>query len=81
MKLEALAQEKITVGTKSLIRRLNAGEVREVFLAEDADLYLKKKVAALCAEQDVPVNQAPSMQALGQACGVKVDTAAAGVLK
>ena len=41
MKLEALGQMNITVGTKSLIRRLNAGEVREVFLAEDADLYLR----------------------------------------
>ena len=80
MKLEALTQEKITVGTKSLIRRLNAGEVQEVFLAEDADLYLKKKITALCEEKSVPVNTVRSMQELGQACGVKVDTAAAGVL-
>ena len=61
MKLEALTQMNVTVGTKSLIRRLNAGEVREVFLAEDADLYLKKKLTALCEEKGVPVNQAPSM--------------------
>lgn len=81
MKLEALGQMNITVGTKSLIRRLNAGEVREVFLAEDADLYLKKKLSALCEEKGVPVNEAPSMFALGQACGVKIGTAAVGVLK
>ena len=79
MKLEALGQMNITVGTKSLIRRLNAGEVREVFLAEDADLYLKKKLSALCEEKGVP--EAPSMLALGQACGVKIGTAAVGVLK
>ena len=81
MKLEALGQMNITVGTKSLIRRLNAGEVREVFLAEDADMYLKKKLSALCEEKGVPVNEAPSMLALGQACGVKIGTAAVGVLK
>ena len=80
MKLESLTQEKITVGTKSLIRRLNAGEVQEVFLAEDADLYLKKKITALCEELSVPVNTVHSMQELGRACGVKVPTAAAGVL-
>ena len=54
MKLEALTQMNVTVGTKSLIRRLNAGEVREVFLAEDADLYLKKKLTALCEEKACP---------------------------
>ena len=81
MKLEELAQARITVGTKSLMRRLNADEVQEVFLADDADLYLKQKVAALCDEKNVHVNKVRSMQELGQACGVKVDTAAVGVCK
>ena len=47
MKLEELAKVQITVGTKSLMRRLNADEVQEVFLADDADLYLKQKVTTL----------------------------------
>ncbi len=81
MKLEELAKVQITVGTKSLMRRLNADEVQEVFLADDADLYLKQKVTTLCNERNVPMNKVRSMQELGQACGVKVDTAAVGVLK
>ena len=41
MKLEALGQMNITVGTKSLIRRLNAGEVR------DCLLYTSRRLSAL----------------------------------
>lgn len=79
--LEKLKNARRVVGTRKLIRAVQAGEVAEAYLADDADLFILRQVRDACAQADVRIVSVETMKALGAACGVEVPTAAAGVLK
>ena len=70
--------EKI-VGTKQVVRAITAGEVKTVYLATDADVFVTRRVYDLCREKKIPVVEVPSMKALGEACGVEVKAACAAI--
>ena len=72
---------KKVVGTRRLVRAIQAGEVLEAYVAQDADLFILRQVRAACNENGVRIIEAESMKALGEACGVEVKTASAGILK
>ena len=78
--MEALkhAAEK-TVGTKSVLRALKAGQLSRVYMAVDADTFLFQQVVRAAEAAGVPVTRVPTMKELGEACGVAVKTAAAGL--
>lgn len=69
------------VGTKAVLRALNAGQAACVFVASDIDTFLYQKVTRACAEANVPVSRVESNRELGRACGLKIGCAAAAVLK
>ena len=83
---EALPQElsqagQRVVGASEVRRALLRGCVTAVYLAEDAEGSLTTPLLELCSEHQVPVERVPSMEALGQACGIPVKAAVAAVLK
>ncbi len=79
--MEALkTSAKRVVGTKQVLRGLKAGSLSRVYVADDVDVFLFQRVIRAAGEAKVPVTRVPSMKELGQACGVEVDTAAAGIL-
>ena len=53
----------------------------EAYLAMDADLFIARQVREACEKAGVRLVEASSMKALGQACGVEVKTASAGIRK
>ena len=69
------------VGTKQLLRALASGKVARVFVAEDSDDFIYRRVRQAADEAKVPVTVVKTMAQLGQACRVDVDTAAAGLLR
>ena len=69
------------VGARQVLRALATGPVAVVYLAGDADLFVTRPVRELCREKNIAVLDAPSMLALGQACGIQVGTAAAAIRK
>ena len=69
------------VGTKQLLRALDAGKVARAFVAKDADLLLTKRVVDRCFDRNIPCTQVESMEQLGRACGIDVKAAAAGLLR
>ena len=77
--LSKLIQAEKVVGTKQVIRAVNAGEIKTVYLATDADVFVTRKVRDVCAQARIPIIEVPSMKALGEACGVEVKAAAAAV--
>ena len=77
LELEKLKNADKIVGTRRLLRALAAGEVSEAYLAMDADLFIREA----CEKAGVRLVEASSMKALGQACGVEVRTASAGIRK
>ena len=78
--LPDLSQCKLAVGAKQLKKAVHAGNVRCVFLAEDADPALTQPLEALCAGNQIQITWVPSMADLGSACGIEVGAAAAAVL-
>ncbi len=68
------------VGTKQLRKALARGEIRLVFLAEDADPAVTEPLAALAEAGSVQIVRVRTMRELGAACGIAVGAAAAGLL-
>ncbi|MBQ2699761.1 MAG: ribosomal L7Ae/L30e/S12e/Gadd45 family protein [Clostridia bacterium] len=69
------------VGTKQVLRGLTAGRIQKVFVAEDADEFIYRRVMAAAEAAQTPVVRVKTMKELGQACRVEVAAAAAGILK
>ncbi len=75
-----LAGVKTVVGAKQLKKAVEAGRVRYVFLAENADPAVTAPIALLCRSKKVQTAWVPSMAELGRACGIEVGAAAAAVV-
>ena len=69
------------VGSKQVLRGLKSGTLSRVYVANDTDTYLYQRVVTAAEAAGVPVIRVASMKELGQACGVQVDTAAAGITR
>ena len=78
---EKLRDSRKVIGTRRLVRAVQAGEVAEVYLASDADLFIVRQVRQACNEAGVRMVEVDSMKQLGEACGVEVKTASAGIRK
>ena len=79
--LEKLRRGERVAGARRLAKAIEAGEIQMVFVALDADLLITKKVVELARQRNLPVVEVDSMAALGEAAGVQVPTAAAGIKK
>jgi len=71
---------KVVVGAKQLKKALMKGCARYVFLAENADPALTEPILDLCQNHRVECTWVPTMNDLGQACGIEVGAAAAAVV-
>ncbi len=69
------------VGIKQLRRALRDGACRKVFLAEDAQARITAPIVQECEHAGIPIEWAATMRELGQACGIEVGAAAAGLLQ
>ena len=78
--LPGLAGCKIVVGAKQLRKAMNAGRVRQVFLAKNADPTLTDPIAELCKRNRLDCVWVRSMADLGRACGIEVGAAAAAAV-
>lgn len=79
--LEKLKNASKVVGTRRLLRAIQSGEIEEAYIARDADLYIVRQVRQACNEAGVRMVEVDTMVQLGQACGVEVKTASAGIKK
>ena len=79
--LEKLKNSAKVVGTRRLVRAIEAGEISEAYIAQDADLFIVRQVKDACNRAGVRVVEVDTMKQLGEACGVDVKTASAGILK
>lgn len=75
------AKNGVVIGTKQALKALREGQVREVIIAEDADLRVTNKVLMLAEELNVPVSTVDSMKKLGQVCGIEVGASAVAIKK
>ena len=80
--LTELAQPaKRVVGTKQIVKKFAADELKMLVVASDAQEHIKQRLLSLAGEKGVPVIHIASMTELGKRCGIAVGSAAAGILK
>ena len=78
--LEELKKARRVVGAKQIRKLLPTGQIRKVFLAQNADPMLTEPIAALCGQYEIEVETVQTMRLLGDACKISVEAAAAALL-
>lgn len=78
---QRLSGAQTVVGTRSLLRAMEAGKIRVAYIGQDADLFLRTKVEAACRQQGIPLVEVRSMEELGKLCKSPVAAASAGILR
>jgi large subunit ribosomal protein L7A len=78
---ELKTSNKRVVGLKQTVKAVKNGTALRVYLAKDADDFIKKSALDACIDKDIQIIYANSMKELGEACGIDVGTSAAAVLK
>ncbi|MBQ4158145.1 MAG: ribosomal L7Ae/L30e/S12e/Gadd45 family protein [Clostridia bacterium] len=79
--LDTLKMSAKTVGMRTTIRAIESGAAYHAFIAEDADVFITRRVQELCQAKDIPYTRVESMKMLGEACGVQVGAACAALVK
>ena len=79
--LERLKTEPKTVGMRTTIRAIEGGQAAHAFIANDADIFITRRVQELCQANDIEYTRVDTMKELGEACGVQVPTACAAIKK
>lgn len=69
------------VGTKQVLKAIQAGTLGYVLIAQDTEPHLQSKLRAACEEYGMPVETVATMRELGALCGIEVGAACAGVRK
>lgn len=81
MSYEKVSQaSEIIIGTKQSVKALNQGIVKELVIAEDADIRVINKVLQTAKDLNVPIQKVNSMKKLGKACGIEVGAAAVAII-
>jgi large subunit ribosomal protein L7A len=79
--LDGLRSPQRIAGMKQVLKAVTKHSLECVYIAADADEYLIEKLRNACGEAGIPVIEAESMAELGEACGIDVGAACAGILK
>jgi large subunit ribosomal protein L7A len=69
-----------TIGTKQTIKAIKNNKVNIVFIARDAESRVINPVIKLAEEKNLKLSYVDYMKELGEACGIEVGTASAGIL-
>lgn len=79
--MESDSSHQSIVGTKQVLRCAEAGKLAAIYLAEDADAFIREKILAACEKYGVEVRKVTSMKLLGEAFHIDVGAACAGIIK
>ena len=79
--MEDLSKLNISAGLKTTLRAIAQDKAQKVYVAEDADVFVRRQVVEAAAAKSVEVERVPDMKALGKACALSVKCACCAVLK
>ena len=79
--LDKLDDGRKVVGLRRLMKALEQNAIETVYLADDAEMYIRTQVAEAAGKAGARLIVVPTMAELGKACGIEVKAAAAGLKK
>lgn len=71
----------IIIGLKQTLKAIQGDKAAKVYLASDADDYIKKLVCDACAQKNLEIVYVNTMKELGEACGIDIGASTAAVIK
>jgi len=77
---ELKASHKRIVGFKQTVKAIKNGTAKKVYIAEDADGFIKESVLDACSDKSLQIIYINSMKELGDACGIDIGASAAAVV-
>lgn len=79
--LSKLQEGDKLIGVKQSVKAIKEKKASLVFIAEDASSHVTEPVCTLCKETGTEIIAVSSMRELGEACGIRVGSAVAVLLK
>ncbi len=76
---ELKAIHRRTVGLKQTVKAIKNGTAKKVYLAEDADDFIKQSVLDVCRDRDIQIIYVSNMKELGDACGIDIGASTAAI--
>lgn len=82
MSYEKVVQaQKVIIGTKQTVKALEAGSVKELVVATDAEPIITAKAIQAARKMNVPISYVDSMKKLGKACEIEVGAATVAIIR
>ena len=75
--MDELKTREHTAGMRTTLRAVESGRAEKVYIAEDADVFVRRRVQELCQQSNVPYEYVPDMKTLGGLAGLPIKTACA----
>ena len=79
--MEELRNGPHTVGLRTTLRAVQSDKALRVYVAEDADVFVRRRVQEAASAANVPYEYVATMKDLGESCGLSVKTACAALTK
>ena len=68
------------VGLNQTKKAISNGNAKKVYIAKDADDMFLMQIKKLCGEHSVMLEEIPTMDELGKACGIDVGCAVCAII-
>jgi large subunit ribosomal protein L7A len=79
MSYDKVRASQTIIGTKQTVKAMQAGSVKELFVALDADNWVTDSAISFAREIGIPVTLVESKKELGKACGIHVGAAVVAI--
>lgn len=78
---ELKASHKRIVGLKQTVKAVKNGTAKKVYIAEDADNFIRESVIDACSGKNLQIIYISNMKELGNACGIDIGASTAAILE
>jgi large subunit ribosomal protein L7A len=79
--LNLKSSSDIIIGLKQTLKAIQSGKAAKVYLATDADDYIKNSVSDACTQKNLEIVYVSTMKELGEACGIDIGASTAAVIQ
>jgi large subunit ribosomal protein L7A len=69
------------VGLKQTVKAVKNGTAKKVYVAMDADDFIKQSVLDACSDKNLQIIYVNNMKELGDACGIDIGASTAAIVE
>lgn len=77
---ELLSSKEKVVGLKQTVKAIKSDNAVRVYVAIDADEYIKASVREACSQKKLEITYINTMKELGEACGIDISASTAAIV-